>query len=145
MERVLSIRQPWAWLIVNGFKPVENRSRPTKIRGTILIQAPMTFDGVAFFKLRVNDLQAQGDHHTGGPRLSDAELERLREIWPGDRAEGFQFGGIVGQVDITDCVQSYPSRWFTGPYGYVLANPKPVPFYSMKGKLGFFRAENGQS
>jgi hypothetical protein len=26
--RTLSIRQPWAWLIVNGFKPVENRAKP---------------------------------------------------------------------------------------------------------------------
>ena len=24
--RVISIRQPWAWLIVNGYKDVENRT-----------------------------------------------------------------------------------------------------------------------
>jgi hypothetical protein len=29
----LSVRQPWAWLIVNGYKDVENRSWTTHYRG----------------------------------------------------------------------------------------------------------------
>jgi hypothetical protein len=37
--RAISIRLPWAWLIVNGFKDVENRSWRTRHRGTILIHA----------------------------------------------------------------------------------------------------------
>jgi hypothetical protein len=28
--KVLVVRQPWAWLIVNGFKDIENRSWKTK-------------------------------------------------------------------------------------------------------------------
>lgn len=43
--RVLSTRQPWAWLIVRQVenlddkKDVENRNRRTNVRGEILIHA----------------------------------------------------------------------------------------------------------
>ena len=37
--KTLSIRQPWASLIVKGFKDVENRSWRTPIRGEIAIHA----------------------------------------------------------------------------------------------------------
>ena len=37
--KTLSIRQPWASLIVEGFKDVENRSWRTPIRGEIAIHA----------------------------------------------------------------------------------------------------------
>lgn len=46
---------------------------------------------------------------------------------------------IIGVVDILDCVDDHESKWFFGPYGYVLENPrpllKPIP---CKGKLGFW-------
>jgi hypothetical protein len=51
-------------------------------------------------------------------------------------------GAIVGRVDLADCVKSSRSKWFFGPYGFVLTNPvefeKPIPF---KGKLGLFEVE----
>ena len=52
--KALSIRQPWAWLIVNGFKDIENRTWPTKFRGRVLVHASkgMTrdeYDDVADF------------------------------------------------------------------------------------------------
>ncbi len=37
--QALSVRQPWAWLIVAGYKDVENRGWATKYRGRILIHA----------------------------------------------------------------------------------------------------------
>ena len=48
-------------------------------------------------------------------------------------------GGIVGAVDIVDCVTESDSDWFSGPYGYVLRDPKPLPFRPVRGQLGFFR------
>ncbi len=36
---ILSIRQPWAWLIVNGYKDIENRTWSTRFRGKVLIHA----------------------------------------------------------------------------------------------------------
>ena len=35
--KALSIQQPWAWLIINRHKHVENRDWPTKQRGEILV------------------------------------------------------------------------------------------------------------
>ena len=40
--RTLSIRQPWAWLIVHGHKDVENREWATDYRGPLLIHASKT-------------------------------------------------------------------------------------------------------
>jgi len=40
--RALSLRQPWAWLVVNGYKEIENRSRRTNHRGALLIHASST-------------------------------------------------------------------------------------------------------
>ncbi|MFF7550901.1 hypothetical protein ACFZCU_45965 [Streptomyces canus] len=37
--RGLTIKQPWAFAIAEGFKTVENRSRRTNYRGTLLIHA----------------------------------------------------------------------------------------------------------
>ena len=39
MVKALSIRQPWAWLVVHGYKDVENRSWSTGFRGRVLIHA----------------------------------------------------------------------------------------------------------
>ena len=32
-----SIRQPWAWLIVNGYKDIENRDWTTNFRGRVYV------------------------------------------------------------------------------------------------------------
>jgi hypothetical protein len=49
-----------------------------------------------------------------------------------------RFGGIIGQVDIVDCVDKSASPWFVGPFGFVLRNPRILPFRPCKGALGFF-------
>jgi ASCH domain len=40
--RTLSLRQPWAWLVVNGYKDIENRSWRTNHRGPLVIHASST-------------------------------------------------------------------------------------------------------
>lgn len=35
----LSIRQPWAWLIIHGGKDIENRTWPTRFRGRVAVHA----------------------------------------------------------------------------------------------------------
>ena len=46
----LSVRQPWANLIVLGLKDIEIRTWATKYRGRLLIHAGMTFDRVAMWR-----------------------------------------------------------------------------------------------
>ena len=46
--------------------------------------------------------------------------------------------GIVGEVEITDCVTEHLSPWFTGPYGFLLRNARVLPFEPVSGSLRFF-------
>jgi hypothetical protein len=62
----LSVRQPWADLIMGGWKPVENRTWTTDYRGPVIIHAGKTWDtpppDVAF------DLSALGITSKKSPR-----------------------------------------------------------------------------
>lgn len=121
--RAISIRQPWAWLIINAGKDIENRCWPTKLRGRVLVHAAKGMTRSEYED--VEDFLAMNS--SCGIKLPPAEaLER---------------GGIVGTVEIIDCVTSSESPWFFGPHGFVLRNPKPLPFTPMRGQLGFFDAE----
>ena len=42
--KVLTVKEPWASLIINGYKMYEFRSWKTKYRGKILIHAGMTLE-----------------------------------------------------------------------------------------------------
>lgn len=122
--QALSIRQPWAWLIVNGFKDIENRSWPTKVRGRFLIHA-------ASAMTREEWLSAvQFAHYRCG--VTKAALQAGCEF------DQLMRGGIVGQAEIVDCVEQSESRWFVGPQGFLVAKASPTPFVQMRGRLGFF-------
>lgn len=117
----LSIRQPWAWLILHAGKDIENRQWRTSVRGRVLIHAAkgmtrMEYEEAAMFL--VTDI----------PR--EIQLPAF---------EALPRGGIVGSVDITGCWVKHQSPWFCGFYGFSLANPKPLPFIPCRGALGFFR------
>jgi hypothetical protein len=45
--KILSIRQPWAHLIVHGAKNIENRTWPSKYRGPFLIHASLNVNSEA--------------------------------------------------------------------------------------------------
>jgi len=53
-----------------------------------------------------------------------------------------QRGGIIGSVEIVDCVRQSESPWFFGPCGFVLRDPKLLPFRPLKGALGFFNVSD---
>lgn len=116
--KALSIRQPYAWLIVNGIKDVENRTWHTGYRGPVLIHAGKTYpkrDHADDF----DGLRAQG------------------HPYPADRES--MLGGIVGIATITGCVTSSTSKWWIGPVGFTLADARPLPaLIACKGELGFF-------
>jgi hypothetical protein len=114
LPMALSIRQPWAWLIVNGWKDIENRDWPTPFRGRVLIHT--------------------GKKHDGDPAQWD---------WPHiPQPPSFDYGGIVGEAEIVDCIRHSASEWFVGEYGFVLRNAKPLPFQPYRGKLGFFEVDH---
>jgi hypothetical protein len=110
--KALSIMQPWAWLIAAGHKDIENRTWATDYRGPVLIHAGKKFDF--------------------DPRM-DWGWDDIPPCW-----DEMHAGGIVGQAEIVGCVTSSASRWFHGPYGFVIRNARPLPFRACRGMLGFF-------
>lgn len=117
--KALSVRQPWAWLIVSGYKDIENRDWSTNLRGRIWI-------------------------HTGLHRVTKAEYEEFVEncqafgIRKFPAIDEFEMGGIVGSVEIVDRVKQSKSFWFQGRYGFVLKNAIAYRFRPMPGQLNFF-------
>lgn len=122
----LSIRQPWAWLILNGAKDIENRDWKTNFRGRVLLHVG---------KVMTRSEYEDGLNHLlfyGGPQIDLPPMDQLVR------------GGVVGAVDIVDCVEHSESPWFFGPFGFVLRNPTPMPFMPWKGKLGFFNVPESE-
>jgi len=115
--KCLSLKQPWAWLMTNGLKDIENRKWRSNYRGRLLIQASKTWDqeGYDFIQNHLED------------------SERL--LLP----ERYDFGAIIGVVNMVDCVNHHPSKWFFGPWGFVFEAPRafqnPIPY---KGQLSIF-------
>src|SRR5574343_1080616 len=82
-----SIRQPDAWFVVNGYKDVENRSWETSERGVVAVHASakrMTADDREYLAAVCGALEI--------PVPDDSELPT---------------GGIVGVVEILDCVTEH--------------------------------------
>lgn len=58
--KALSIRQPWAWLIIAGIKPIENRKWATPYRGPLLIHAATKHEWHPVYQKRDPELFAYG-------------------------------------------------------------------------------------
>jgi hypothetical protein len=127
----LSLKQPWAALLVLGLKTIEVRNWPTARRGRLLIHAA-----------RVSDLRPESWRHV------PEEFRELAQLT----------GGIIGEADLLDCVTyrgveafaadqlkhlNDPS-WFAPPalYGFVFANARGVPFRRYPGWMRFFAVED---
>lgn len=127
MIPALSIRQPWAWLIVHGYKDIENRDWPTSFRGRLLVHAGKTMTR-KYYEETVGELRLGG--------LCPADMPVFEDL---------QRGGFVGWTRIVDCVQNHPSPWkqAMSPYGFVLQDSRPIPFVPWNGRLGFFNVPRG--
>jgi hypothetical protein len=126
----LSIKQPWATLIVHGLKTIEVRRWSTPRRGRIFIHAA-----------RIPDERPEGWAHVPSELISLAK----------------QGGGIIGEVDLTGCVayrtlekftadqiqHLNEADWFIKPvlYGFVFANPTVLPFRKYSGWMRFFSVD----
>src|SRR5207253_148236 len=107
----LSLKQPWATLVVHGRKKIEVRNWPTTRRGRVLIHAALV-----------------SDDRSEAWKWVPADLQRSARLT----------GGILGAADLVECV-AYNSRdafaadqpkhlndpgWFDGRklYGFTFAN-----------------------
>lgn len=131
----ITVRQPWAWLIIRPditdpvhraaaiargeIKDIENRTWPTRVRGRVLIHAGLGMTRAEYAD--VEDFLAEAAPKIRLPSIKDMVR-----------------GGIIGAVDLVDCVTRSDSRWFMGSHGFVLRNPEPMPLTRWPGRLGFF-------
>lgn len=138
----LAVHHPWAWLIIRpdlggadrlaaiaagDLKTEENRTcpldkfpgapRPLHLPFRIYIHATLSFDESAPAWV--------------AERFSHIQLPRR-----------YDFGGLIGTVDVTGCVTRSQSPWFMGPVAFTLANAEAIPFRRLRGQQGFFRVES---
>lgn len=119
--KALSIKQPWAWLIVNGYKPLDNRSWHSNYTGILLIHASLSFDSKGY-KWVTDNAERLGIQPNKLPAKKD-----------------FPKGSMVGFAFMRGCCKNSDSPWFTGPYGFELDGAKPLREpYPAKGTLGIF-------
>ncbi len=122
--KVLTIKQPWATLIMQGDKRFEFRSWQTKYRGELLIHA--------------------------GKGLDKEAMKRLKKYLP----EELPYGKILGKVTLVNCIKMspefkeqllrenkdiYTKSAFSENYGWQMENvevfEKPI---EAKGKLSLW-------
>lgn len=120
----LSIRQPWAWLIVHGPKRIENRNWFASYRGELYIHAAkgMTqqeYGDCQDFVENIDPKLAFNMPHFGS-------LER---------------GGIIGKCRMVGCVKESADPWFVGTWGFIFEDVEALPFRPLRGQLGFFQIE----
>jgi hypothetical protein len=116
--KALSIRQPWAWLIIHGGKDIENRTWHTKLRGRFLVHAAKGMTSAEYAAA------CNFCHQNCLPQPPC--FDDLRR------------GGIIGSVDLVDSVDTSDSPWYMGEKGFVLRDPQALPFTPLKGRLNFF-------
>ena len=119
--KVLTIHQPFAWLIVRGIKPWENRDFSPYFRGPLLIHAGKS---LKWWK----KIDANCQAHL--PSMVPAK---------------YTMGALVGAVNITDCVpvgELDGEPWAWGPYCLkcegAVEFAKPILW---RGKQGFWNVD----
>lgn len=99
--RALSIRQPYAWAIFHAGKDVENRNwKSIYSIDTIAIHVPMRLAAL--------------EDWPEGVEIPAALRNLVRRA-------------IIGVVDVVEISEDYQSRWFRGPLGWVIRNPRLLP------------------
>lgn len=143
--KALTVKQPWASLIVEGIKDIENRTW----------RCPQKYIGKRVL------IHASAKPVPGLPCRALTPLQYATVFSAGklDALIGPN-GAIIGSVEIVDCVINHPSIWAEKTevvndfefgyfpiygkkiYNWVLANPvkfdKPIP---SKGRLSFWESE----
>lgn len=118
--KALSVRQPWAWLIIHGGKTIDNRTQLWAYRGPVAIHAPARVDWDAF----------------GDPRVPEPLAGCTRQH------PGWRTGAIIGIAQLVDV--HHETGGCCRPWGepdaihLVLSHARPIPAIPCRGRLGLW-------
>ncbi|MGP1718591.1 MAG: hypothetical protein ACTS9Y_15570 [Methylophilus sp.] len=128
--KALSLKQPFAWLIANGYLLVDDRSWGTQYRGPILIHASKGLYEAYYQHIRSN---------TDVPIPDRDKLE---------------YGGVVGIANLVLCskpgelpagISREQRAHFGGVhqeyFGFLFEQARPLPLLPCAGKLGIFEID----
>lgn len=128
--KALSLKQPFAWLIANGYLLVDDRTWGTQYRGPILIHASKGL------------YEAYYQHIKSNTDVPIPDRDKL------------EYGGVVGIAKLVLC--SKPSELPAGIsreqrahfggvhreyYGFLFEQARPLPLMPCAGKLGIFEID----
>jgi len=118
--KVLSLKQPFAELVVSGKKTIELRNWNTKFRGEFLIHASLTPDKKAMEKFGFVELPL-------GQIVGKAKLIAVKEYETDEEHKKDENKHLAD------------TSW--GKYGFILENATRISPIKAKGKLGFWDYE----
>ena len=96
--KALSIKHPWAQLIIIGAKDVENRSRPTSFRGRFAVHVSLK----------------RADHEDVSIEAIPRDLQEPAKLaWERNASAG----RVAGTVELVDCIRDSNSIWAIDNYG----------------------------
>ena len=124
--KALTIKQPWAWLMAEGLKDVENRSWQTHYRGFLAIHVGKSNSDLSPQVLsRVDEILSESNFN--GARLPS--LEVLKE----------EQGKAIAIANLFDVNKDSKSPFAIEPeYQWHLRNIKRIDPIPRKGKLGLW-------
>lgn len=145
--KAISLKQPWAYLMVHGWKMPEFRKRPNSFRGECYIHASKTIDKSAFEWIATH-----------------LPFHYIKDFMPnGLPPPGmFNTGKVIGKLRVIDCLPfetakaKYPlDIWLEvangelGKYAFITELPKAFPLheqFELKGTIFplFFEVDKGE-
>lgn len=132
LNKAISIKQPWAYLICAGIKDVENRTWPTKYIGRVYIHA-------------------SANNACSLDELNLEQFDKILNLSVGNinhfALDNYNYSAIIGHVDIVNCIskarngKGSDSIWAEPDcFHWILRNPVlfDKPILNVKGKLSFW-------
>ncbi|MEK6973963.1 MAG: ASCH domain-containing protein [Nanoarchaeota archaeon] len=116
--KALSLKQPWAELILQGKKTIEIRKWRTNFRGKFYIHASKNYDKEKISEYNLNNIVM-------GAIVGEAELVDVKEY---SNEEEF----------LKDSNKHLATKFKYGKYGFILKNVKRIKPSPYKGQLNFF-------
>jgi len=122
--KVITIKEPWASLIINGYKEYEFRSWKTNYRGEILIHTSQQVDKEALKKFEDLNLNYQTSKIIGKVTIIDCKLVDDKFDKELSKNKVYSLSSKIGK------------------YAWVLKDPQPlINNKEVKGRLGIWNIE----